>query len=58
MQNFTPFIPGLPGASSDPGPPAVGHLTSEVAGVLCAPDVPLTNCVGYQNLFGRGPLGP
>ena len=29
--------------------PAVGHLASKVAGELCAPDGPLTNCVGYQN---------
>jgi hypothetical protein len=49
MQNFTPFIPELPGALRDPGPPAIGHLTSEMAGALCAPDAPLTNCVGYQN---------
>ena len=47
MQDFTPFIPGLPGAFN--GPPAVGHPASEVAGELCAPDGPLTNCVGYQN---------
>jgi len=40
MQDFTPFIPG---------PPAIGHLAIEVAGTLCAPDGPLTNCVGYQN---------
>jgi hypothetical protein len=33
MQDFTPFIPGLPGAFS--GPPAVGHLASEVADELC-----------------------
>ena len=31
------------------GPPAVGHLAIEVADELCAPDGPLTNCVGYQN---------
>jgi hypothetical protein len=30
------------------GHAAVGHLASEVAGELCAPDGPLTNCVGYQ----------
>jgi hypothetical protein len=29
-------------------PCAVGHLGSEVAGELCVPDGPLTNCVGYQ----------
>ena len=46
MQEFTPFIPGLPGALSGPGPPVVGHLASEVAG---APDGPLKNYVGYQN---------
>ena len=40
MQDYIPFIPG---------PPAVGHLAIEVAGTLCAPDGPLTNCVGYQN---------
>jgi hypothetical protein len=34
MQNFTPFIPGLPGAFS--GPPAIGHLAIEVAGALHA----------------------
>ena len=50
MQNFTPFIPGLPGGPlAAPGPPAVGHLASKVAGALCTPDGPLTNCVGYQN---------
>ena len=47
MQDFTPFIPGRPGALS--GPLAVGHLASKVAGALCVPDGPLTNCVGYQN---------
>ena len=46
MQDFTPFIPGLPGAFS--GPTAVGHLASKVAGELCVPDGPLTNCVDYQ----------
>jgi hypothetical protein len=39
IQDFTPFIPGHPGAFS--GPPAVGHLASEVAGELCTPDGPL-----------------
>ena len=47
LQDFTPLIPGLPGAFS--GPPAVGHLASEVVGELCAPGGPLTCCVGYQN---------
>jgi hypothetical protein len=32
MQDFTPFIPGLPGAFSRP--PAIGHLAIEVAGAL------------------------
>ena len=49
IQDFTPFIPGLPGAFSGPPAVAVGHLASEVSGELCAPDGPLTSCVGYQN---------
>jgi hypothetical protein len=32
MQDFTPFIPGLPGAFN--GPPAVWHLANEEAGEL------------------------
>ena len=47
MQDFTPIYPRASGAFS--GPPAVGHLASNVAGELCAPDGPLTNYVGYQN---------